>query len=361
MAEDLAAAVADLYEAAEAVLIERIRRALADGIDSPTWVQLKLAAVGHLQTAIEEIIAALQADASGAVRQAVSEAYERGAQAAVVELGALAPTVAAIPPGTQTVDRLAQALIDDTGPVHLRILRQTMDVYRQVIAQAAAAPALGAQTRRKAAQAALNRFANQGITGFVDSRGRAWDMRSYVEMATRSVLGRAAIEAHTDRLGAAGIDLVVVSDAPEECPLCKPWEGKVLSRSGGPGERTVQVEHATEDGRTVSVSVAGSLPEARGKGLMHPNCRHTISIYLPGLTRPRPKPPSRGTYEQTQQQRYYERQIRKWKRHVAAALDDSERTAANARVRAYQARVRELVAQTGLPRKPHREQLTTAR
>ena len=36
MAEDLAAAVADLYEGAEQVLIERIRQALADGIDSPT-------------------------------------------------------------------------------------------------------------------------------------------------------------------------------------------------------------------------------------------------------------------------------------------------------------------------------------
>jgi hypothetical protein len=361
MAEDLATAVADLYESAEVVLIERIRRALAEGIDSPVWVQLKLAAVGQLQTAIEAVIAALQADASGAVQRAVAEAYDRGAQAAVAELGALAPTVAAVPAGTQTVDRIAQAVIDDTGPVHLRVLRQTMDVYRQVVAQASAAPALGAQARRQAAQSALNQFASRGITGFVDSRGRSWDMRSYVEMATRSALGRAAIEAHSDRLGAAGIDLVVVSDAPEECPLCKPWEGKVLSRSGGPGERTVQVKHATEDGRMVSVSVAGSLSEARSRGLMHPNCRHTVSVFLPGVTRPRPKPPARATYEQSQKQRYLERQIRKWKRHAAAAMSDAERTAATARVRAYQARVRGLVAETGLPRKSHREQVESPR
>ena len=180
-------------------------------------------------------------------------------------------------------------------------------------------------------------------------------------MATRSALGRAAVQAHDDRLAAAGIDLVLVSDAPEECERCEPWEGKVLRREGPTGAGTVEVEHATEDDRTVRVRVAGSLPEARAAGLLHPNCRHSIAIYLPGVTKPRPKPPSRATYEQTQQQRYYERQVRAWKRRAAASLDDKARTAANAKVRVYQGRIRELVADTGLPRKSHREQISTAR
>ncbi|KMS71310.1 capsid protein [Streptomyces leeuwenhoekii] len=365
MAEDLAAAVADLYEAAEGTLIERIRQALAAGIDSPAWVELKLAAVGNLRAAIDEVIAALQLDANGAIQQAVAEAYERGQQAAVAELGALgvgqAAAAATVLPTAPAVDRLARAVIDETGPVYLRILRMSMDAYRDVIARAAASPVLGAQTRRQAAQSALDRFADRGITGFVDARGRSWDMRSYVEMAMRSVCGRAAVEAHTDRLGAAGVDLVIVSQAPEECPLCKPWERMVLARTGAPGAREVRVEHATEDGRTVTVWVAGSLPEARAAGLMHPNCRHTVSAYLPGVSRVPEVQPSRGTYEDSQRQRYLERQVRKWKRREAAALDEAARTAARARVRAYQGRVRELVAETGLPRKPHREQLTTAR
>ncbi|MFB8772107.1 phage minor capsid protein [Streptomyces broussonetiae] len=361
LAEDLAAAVADLYEAAERTLIDRIRQVLADGIDSPAWVGLRLAAVGQLRAAIEDIIAALSVDASGAIHQALAEAWERGAQAAVVELGALAPTVSVIPAGTQAVDRLAQSLIADTRPVHVRILRQSVDVYQGVVARAAAAPALGAQTRRQAAQSALDDFARRGVTGFVDRAGRSWDMRSYVEMATRSAVGRAAVEAHTERLGAAGVELVIVSQAPEECPLCKPWERQILARTGAPGAREVQVEHATEDGEMVTVEVAGSLPEARSAGLMHPNCRHSVSAYLPGVSRVPKAQPSRGTYEDTQRQRYLERQIRKWKRLEAAALDDARRTAARARVRTYQGRVRELVAETGLPRKSHREQLTTAR
>ncbi|NUS78472.1 MAG: capsid protein [Streptomyces sp.] len=357
MAEDLAAAVSTLYEQAELALIEKVTRALAEGLDSPLWADLKLAAIGHLRTAIEDIIAALQANAAGAIHQAVAEAYNRGAQAAVVELAAIAPHVATIPAGVHAVDRLAAALVEETGPVHTRMLRQGLDVYRQVIARSTAAPLLGASTRREAAGRALQQFADRGVSGFVDRSGRAWNMTSYVEMATRSALGRAAVDAHTERLGAAGIDLVVVSDAPEECERCRPWEGKVLRREGPSGADTVEMEHATEDDRMVRVRVAGSLPEARAAGLLHPNCRHSISIYLPGVTRPRPKPPSRATYEQSQQQRYFERQVRMWKRKAAAAVDDAARKRANARVREYQGRIRVLVAQTGLPRKSHREQI----
>lgn len=365
LAEDLAAAVADLYEAAEGVLIGKIRDALAEGIDSPAWVELKLAAVGNMQAAIDEVLTALRADAAGAVHQALSEAYQRGQQAAVAELGALGvgqtAAAAAALPTASVVDRLAAAVINDTGPVYLRILRTTMDTYREVIGRAAAAPALGAQTRRQAAQSALDAFADRGVKGFVDKSGRSWELRAYVEMAMRSATARAAVEAHSDRLGAAGIELVIVSQAPEECPLCRPWERKILSRAGAPGKRDVQVEHATEDDEMITVEVAGSLDEARSAGLMHPNCRHNVFAYLPGVSRIPKAQASRGTYEDTQKQRYLERQVRKWKRRQEAALGVQEAQATRAKVRAYQAKIRELTADTGLPRKSHREQLATAR
>ncbi|MEV8600451.1 phage minor capsid protein [Streptomyces griseoviridis] len=365
IAEDLAAAVADLYEAAEGALLAKVRRALAEGIDSPAWVQLKLAAVGNLQAAVDEVLTALQADASGAIHQALAEAYDRGQQAAIAELGALGvgqtAAAAVALPTAPVVDRLAAAVIADTGPVYVRILRTTMDTYRDVIGRAAAAPALGVQTRRQAAQTALDQFASRGVTGFVDRAGRSWELRSYVEMAMRSAVGRAAVEAHTDRLGDAGVELVIVSQAPEECPLCRPWERKILTRTGPGGARQVEVEHATEDDRIVTVTVAGSLPEARAAKLLHPNCRHTISAYLPGVSRVPKAQPSRGTYEDTQRQRYLERQVRAWKRREAVALEEKDTKVARARVREYQKRIRELTADTNLPRKSHREQVAAAR
>jgi hypothetical protein len=374
MAEDLAAEVARLYEDAETALLERLAKALEADIESPRWAELKLAALGNLRTAVEEVAEALQRDTDGAVRRALVEAYNRGRQAAVAELGALDIGRELVAretlPGAPAVDRLAASMADDTRPVYVRITRAVVDAYRRVVARASGNVLLGTMTRRQAAQRALNQFANQGVTGFVDSAGRSWDMASYAEMAVRSVTARAAIEGHIDALGEIGVGLVIVSDAPLECELCRPWEGETLTLSGQSGPHTIQAEHVTETTgrllrrpRIVPVHVAGSLVEARAAGLFHPNCRHSLSAYLPGLTKRPPHHPTPGTtYEDTQRQREIERHIRRWKRRQAAAMDDGSRRVAGAKVRAWQAAMREHVAaHEHLRRKPAREQIGSAR
>lgn len=365
--EDLARAVAALYREAELSLLELIARLLGAGLESPSWAERKLAALRDLQAGAEEITAALRDDASGEIARAVSTAYDRGRQAAVAELGLLPEGRRAFAarelPGAATVDRLAAAVVAEQDPVWLRILRAVVDIYRAVVGQVSATVLTGVMTRRQAAQRALDRFAERGVTGFVDRTGRRWDMASYAEMAVRTATGRAAIQGHTDRLQALGQQLVIVSDSPLECPLCRPWEGEVLSLDGPPGPHTVTVEHAIVDGRQVAVRVAGSLPAARAAGLLHPNCRHNIGLYLPGVTTRPSSPPHPGgaTYEDTQRQRYLERQVRAWKRREAAAMDEQARRAARTRVRQYQGRIRDLTTAKDLPRKRQREQIGAAR
>lgn len=155
----------------------------------------------------------------------------------------------------------------------------------------------------------MQRFADQGITSFVDKSGRRWkhfirgDGRTY-RSGPRS-----------DRRPHAGAgkrrgDLVTASNAPRECPLCRPWEGKVLTISGPDGAHAVEVEHAIEDGRTVRVNVAGSLDAARRAGLQHPNCRHSVSAYTPGITRTDNATSDPAGDEAGQRQRAIERNIR---------------------------------------------------
>jgi hypothetical protein len=375
-AEDLARAVAVIYEDAEAALLGILARALAEGIESPKWAELKLAAIGDVRRAVEQVANALQADASGAIGRAVAEAYRRGGQSAVAELGALDEGRRAFAalhlPGASQAERLANAAVDEQGPVFQRILREPLDIYRNVIARVSGSTLLGGLTRRQTAGRALGQFAARGITGFTDTAGRRWEMASYAEMAVRSVTGRAAIEGHVDQLTALGEQLVIVSVAALDCPLCEPWQGEVLAINGASGPHTIRAPHAIQPTglrgvfrapEQVTVHVAGSLTEARAAGLFHPNCRHNISVYLPGVTqRPDTPPhPQGATYADTQQQRYYERQVRAWKRRAAAALDDAGRRQANARVRDYQAKIRELVDAKGLARKPHREQIGRAR
>jgi hypothetical protein len=373
---DLARAVAVLYEDAEDALLRILANALAEGIESPQWARLKLAAIGDVRRAVQQVTDALQRDATGAISAAVEEAYRRGGQSAVAELGALAEGhrgyVARHLPGASAVDRLARAAVAEQGPTWGRILREPLDAYRSIVARVAGSTLLGGLTRRQTAQRALDQFATRGITSFTDVAGRRWQMASYAEMAVRSVTARAAITGHVEQLQALGQQLVIVSDAPLECPLCRPWEGEVLAINGQTGPHTLRLPHAIQPTgiraalrgpETVVVHVAGSLPEARAAGLMHPNCRHSLSVYLPGVTeRPQSPPhPQGATYEDTQHQRYLERQVRAWKRRAAAALTDADRRRANARVRAYQARIRALVDARGLQRQPAREQITSAR
>jgi hypothetical protein len=360
MVEDLAAGTLGLYQQAEERLLGIIARQLADGLDAPGWVERKLAAVQAVRRASQGVVDELGRAVTLEVFDVVAEAYNVGHRSAVAELGALSDDarrlVDDVTPNAQSVDRLAQETVDLLTERHRSILRNVNDRYRGIVSEVTATPLLGTGTRRQATQDAMQRFADEGIRSFTDRAGRRWQLTSYAEMAVRTSVGRAATEAHMRTLGDAGVELVTVSNAPRECPLCRPWEGKVLSITGS-GARTVEVEHAIEDGRMVTVHVAGSLNDARLAGLQHPNCRHSVSAYTPGITRVDQAEPDPEGYEAGQRQRAIERNIRKHKARAAAAVTPEAKQAATAKVRQHQAAMREhLAAHPDLRRNPKREQ-----
>ncbi|MGI5350217.1 phage minor capsid protein [Streptomyces sp. CA-250714] len=359
MVEDLAAGTRDLYAGAEERLLGIIARQLAAGLDAPGWAERKLAAIAQLRRASQGVVDELGKAVTLEVFDVVAEAYNTGHRAAVAELGALSDDARAlvddVTPNAQAVDRLAQEAVDVVTSTHRSILRAVVDRFRAIVAEVTATPLLGTGTRRQATQDAMRRFADEGIRAFVDKAGRRWQLTSYAEMAVRTSVARAATEAHMRTLSDAGIDLVIVSDAPRECPLCRPWEGRVLAINGPTGKRTV--EHAIEDGRMVPVKVAGALDEARLAGLQHPNCRHSVSAYAPGITRTEQAVSDPSGYEAGQRQREIERHIRKYKRRAAAAVTPEAKKAAEAKVRQWQGAMRNhLTAHPDLRRLRRREQ-----
>lgn len=354
--EAYAAEVRRAYADAETTILARIARRVAQGIDADDehWTERKLAEIRRLRQEVEAELRALGRIAASA-GQAVAEAYEAGAREAQEDLAAAQVEVAQVAwqvTSRAAVETLVAAAVEALQAAHLRILRAAEDIYRQVIYEAARMVVTGVMTRREAAARALADFADRGITGFRDRAGRAWDLASYAEMAVRSATGQAAVQGHVDRLAAAGRDLVIVSDSPEECPLCRPWEGKVLSISGAtPRGSRVQLR-----GRSWT-TVAGTLQEAIGAGLFHPNCTHRLGLVVEGLTQPLRGVANPQGYEERQQQRYLERQIRKWKRREAAAITEDERRKARAKMREWQARMREFIDETDRRRLYYREQI----
>jgi hypothetical protein len=270
----------DLYRAAEAAVLEQVTRRLAAGLDAPDWAVRRLGALSTLRTSIERILTIVQRAGAVAIRAALAAAYRAGSASALFGISARllprdpdtvrAPAVLGEVPRAAVLQNLAAALIEDIGQRCQNVLRDVLDTYRQVIAQATAASVAGGITRREASQMAFARFVDRGLTSFRDRAGRRWRLTSYVEMAVRTVTARAAVQGQTDRQQAIGLDLVVISNAAQECERCRPFEGRVLRIGPGP-TGTVQVPHQIT-GAPVAVDIRSTLEAARVAGLFHPNC-----------------------------------------------------------------------------------------
>lgn len=313
----LAKEVLEVYSTAEEILLAKIAKRLAAGIDEPRWYDLKLIEIQALRREVDQVLADLQEGSATAVDRALRIGYNRGVAAAGGDIaaGGVDVSIAFGRVDPRKVTALVQATgaqLDSTG---LRIKRWADDVYRDVLTQTASQVTVGVETRLQAAQRAMRTYARRGVVGFTDRAGRSWDLATYAEMATRTAAAQAAVQGHVDKLTESGYQLVIVSNAPEECKICRPWEGKVLALSGPVG--AIERQHATRDGETVRIDVAGTLAEATRAGLFHPNCRHSTSLYLPGVTKvPTDTEDPQGD-QLRQQQRAMERSVRANKRDLA--------------------------------------------
>lgn len=336
-ADALATLVAE-YEQAEAIILERLAARLARGLAAPDWQLRKMLEIQTLRRSIQAVLNPLAAQGKAGVAEAIAQAYASARGAGVVADTAAGLFAANVP----SLQRLLQESVTDQLLAHQRILRDVDDVYRQVIAQVGPGQLLGVDTRRQVMQRALDKYAERGVTGFVDRRGRRWEMTSHVEMSTRTVARHANREGLVDRLRTAGRPFVVVSNHAQECSLCRPWEGKVLTIDPSAMEWEGERAHATLDA-------------ALRAGLQHPNCRHRLSSYTPGITPKRdPQPDPEGDAAR-QRQRALERQVRAAKRREAVALDPQAAAKARARVRDRQAALRDHVSGNGLKRQRDRE------
>lgn len=228
-------------------------------------------------------------------------------------------------------------------------LRYMNDVYRKTILRTAAAMQAGGQTLQQATDAATRDFLEQGIACIRYRNGRRVNISTYAEMALRTAGTRAMLMGEAAQRERLGLDTVLVSQYGACSKTCLPWQGLVYI------DDVFQPYHGTHTpGGTYGVSRNGRqyplLSVAMQGGLFHPNCRHTLSTWVEGVsTRPRPmdKAKVEAAAQLEAKQRALERSVRKAKRQAAGLCDPAAAKAARARVRAAQKELREFVADHG--------------
>ena len=362
-ANSLAQTVSDLVAQIEMRLIWEIARDVNRGLGGGTRYEVDMVArYGALYARLQKQLGKPWQNVLTTVQAALDKAAEAGQGMAERDLtGRLAnhPETLGVPvTNVRALEVIASDLHRVLADLPALALRNAFDSYQQIISTPSALNATGVLTRRKATQDALNGFAARGIDGFTDKAGRTWHIDTYAEMATRTGAAHALRAAYEGELVARGEDLVIVTGNTYTCRLCAPWQDKVLSLTGLYPAGVHRLPSAVGDGY-VTVHVAGTLEEARAAGLHHPNCTHSEGLYLPGATVI--EPGTMGvrdaeTYDASQKQRALEREIRKQKRLLVAAITGEAESKARAAIRGYQAQIRELLAEhPKLQRKRYRE------
>jgi len=334
----LARQLKDLYATAELNLITAVTKALRAGMDA-TGLHFRPAAFRALRATAQRVAGLLAHDSTAMATQIVQEAVRLGSVQAVTELAA---EVQALPVVAPAIEAIQQDLVTKLAQTEFRTIRWAPDVYQQAIMPQVQHILAGEMSPLEAQQAAWEKLASNGVTGFVDNTGRGWELQSYVEMATRTATQRAWNEQHTAEYRAASVDLVMVSTAPDCCELCAPFQSAVLSIGPVPADMP---------------DVVMSVDDARSDGLQHYMCRCAYTPFIEGVTEPFATPVDPVMREDREQLRYLERGVRQWKRREVAALTPQAKKAAGVKVRLWQARIRQHVATTNTVRKPYREQI----
>ena len=264
----------------------------------------------------------------------------------------------------QSTDRLNlvnTVMLESTQPAYAATVSDVVNRIQRtqsIMNVAAGEVVTGVSSWNTAMHDAVQKMVTNGLTGFVDHGNHHWSPEAYVAMDIRTTMFKTARAAIDERAQEYGCDLYQVSSHNGARPLCYPWQGKVISRSGWRGV----VEDL--DGNKITVHSEDEIESFRyGGGLFGVNCRHYPMNFIPGFStikgEPQDEEENALAYEQSQQQRELERKLRYERRDLAVmkaqgAPEDAIK-AQRERVKAADQKVEDFCEETGRTRRRNRE------
>lgn len=372
--------IARIFEEIEDRLIKSLKRNLSRhreeeekyGLKWSAWQAEKLREVDRFRRECSAIVSEYSDKIAEDTRQLMQEQFAEGVNGAAEEAGELVLVQPEIKPldgdtayqtgepdffgvDTSKVSRLIADMTAQEHHVENSALRVMDDVYRTTVHKAQLAMSTGSVTLDQAVDMAVSDFLAKGINSIVYRDGRRVNIADYVRMALRTTSSRAALQGKSAKYKALGYDTVLVSSYGKCSPTCRPWQGRayiddVFSDFSGEIEDRSTGDDFNMWGKS---EYCGEwfplLSTALHHGLFHPNCRHSISLYVHGSTElPEPEDSERAErlYKAEQKQRALEREIRKHKRLAEGLSDPAEVKKAKKQLREAQKKLRDFIEQT---------------
>jgi Phage minor capsid protein 2. len=243
------------------------------------------------------------------------------------------------------LENLMQDMHEAEQKAQTATLRMMDDVYRRTISQAATAMAAGTTTLPQAIDMAVKDFLRAGINCIEYSNGARVNIADYVQMALRTAATRSYLQGEAKRRAELGIDTVLVSQYGACSNTCLPWQGRVYI-----DDVWGEFKGQTKNGRGLSVN--GNwyplLSVAVKAGLFHPNCRHTLTTWIEGISK-LPDPMDTAKIKENsaleQQQRSMEKRVREYKRMAEGFQQPSLKKEYKRKTSAAQKELREFISE----------------
>lgn len=320
----------------------------------------KLRAMGVLENEIEERLSAITGRSVSEIRKLMEDAVEKSlaTDAAIYAAAGMGPVDVLAVAGVRQVLRSGLA---QTGGLFENLTRTTANTatkqFEDALDRAWLQITSGGFDYHTAIRNTIKDLSRQGVRAITYPSGHTDMLEVAVRRAVVTGCNQTAAKAQLEVMDDLGVELVEVSAHAGARPKHAEWQGKIFSRHG----RTDKYENFVE-----------ATGYGTGAGLCGWNCSHSFGPYIEGA--PRAYSPALlelysaktvkyngqqiTEYEATQQQRYIERQIRRWEREGAAMSAAGQPAGeAVAKLSAWQDREKEFCRQTGLKPQADRHQI----
>lgn len=314
-------------------LKRHLRTEKEEGLNYTMWQAEQLAALHNFKKDNKKRFASYFSTINGEIEELIRKANETGLMTQEVAI------LEAIKKGYKTYNRvgsktirgeffkinerklnaLIKATKHDMAKGETAMLRRANDEYRKIIYNAEVYYNTGVGTLAQSVDMATKDFLARGISCIEYTNGARVGIDSYARMALRTAQTRAYLLGEATKRDEWGVNTVIVNKRGVACPLCLKYCGQVF------------YDDVWGNSPIPSPAKYPLLSEAIAGGLYHPNCKDIHTTYFEGISTP-PEPMTKAekdeasrVYNLEQQQRYNERQIRKYKRLSDGSVDPENR------------------------------------